>query len=67
MNLNAMNASDTQKPWLLSFSYGRALQDECLKTWAGEPHNVDKAQQALLRRARLNSEACHGKYASQEK
>lgn len=66
MNLNAMNASETQKPWLLSFSYGRALQDECLKAWSGDAHNVEKAQQALLRRARLNSDACHGKYVAKE-
>jgi len=30
-HLNAMNTK--AQPWLLSFSYGRALQDPCLKTW----------------------------------
>ena len=31
--LNAMNALDTKKPWSLTFSYGRALQQSCLKAW----------------------------------
>lgn len=62
MNLNTMNASSIQKPWTLSFSYGRALQDECLKAWKGNPDNIAIAQQALLRRAKLNSDACLGTY-----
>ena len=32
-NLSAMNAMDPHLPWQLSFSYGRALQDEALKAW----------------------------------
>jgi fructose-bisphosphate aldolase class I len=66
MNLNAINLSETQKPWLLSFSFGRALQDECLKIWSGHFNNVKEAQKALLRRAHLNSDACHGKYNAQD-
>jgi fructose-bisphosphate aldolase class 1 len=43
-------------PWPLSFSYGRALQAECLKTWAADPKgNREKAQQVLLHRAKMNS------------
>lgn len=60
-NLNAIN-SVGQQPWLLSFSYGRALQEDCLKTWAGKKENVTKAQETLLNRARLNSLACLGDY-----
>lgn len=61
--LNAINSLPaTQKPWQLSFSFGRALQDPVLKTWAGLPENVQKAQEALLKRARLNSLARDGKY-----
>lgn len=63
VNLNAMNACGYQ-PWTLSFSYGRALQEECLKVWAGQAANVEKAQQALLNRARANSLACFGEYNS---
>ena len=34
LNLNAMNQS--ANPWHVSFSYARALQNSCLKTWQGE-------------------------------
>ena len=61
-HLNAMNASDTEKPWTLSFSYGRALQAATLKAWAGKVENVPAAQQAFYKRARLNGLACLGKY-----
>jgi fructose-bisphosphate aldolase class I len=60
-NLNEMNALDEQ-PWLLSFSYGRALQEDCLQAWSGKADNVLAAQQALLKRAKLNSLACLGEY-----
>lgn len=60
-NLNAINSTGYQ-PWTLSFSYGRALQEDCLKAWAGKPANVAKAQAVLLNRARLNSLACFGEY-----
>lgn len=60
-NLNAMNVTK-HLPWLLSFSYGRALQEPALKAWLGKPENVPAAQQALLKRAKLNSVACRGEY-----
>lgn len=62
-NLNAINALSAQ-PWNLSYSYGRALQEPALKTWAGQESNVAKAQQALLKRARLNSAANVGEYVA---
>lgn len=49
-------------PWKLSFSYGRALQHSCIKTWAGKPENVAAAQAVMLGRARANGEAQLGKY-----
>ncbi len=61
LNLQTMNAQGPH-PWNLSFSYGRALQDDCLKVWGGKPENVAAAQQALLHRARLNSLASLGEY-----
>ncbi|MBA2648843.1 MAG: fructose-bisphosphate aldolase class I [Legionella sp.] len=63
-NLNAMNNLEQQQPWLLSFSYGRALQEDCLSAWAGKESNTKKAQEALLKRAQLNSFAAMGEYAS---
>ncbi len=61
-NLNAINSMGYQ-PWALSFSYGRALQEDCLKAWKGQHENIPAAQSALLHRARLNSLACFGEYA----
>ena len=60
-HLNAMNAYGPH-PWRLSFSYGRALQDQALKAWRGDRENLGAAQERLLRRARLNSLATRGQY-----
>jgi fructose-bisphosphate aldolase, class I len=49
-------------PWALTFSYGRALQDEALKAWGGRADSFAAGQQAFLRRARLNGLACLGSY-----
>lgn len=62
LNLNAMNKLETKKPWTLSFSYGRALQQSTLKAWQGKEENVAKAQEVFLARAKGNSEATLGKY-----
>lgn len=61
-NLNAMNAGFPDAPWLLSFSFGRALQQPVLQVWQGKAENVSAAQQALLKRARLNGAAQRGEY-----
>lgn len=62
INLSVMNKAPRRGPWSLSFSYGRALQQSCLKTWLGKEENVGAAQEALLARARANSQANLGKY-----
>jgi fructose-bisphosphate aldolase class I len=49
-------------PWALTFSYGRALQDNALKAWGGSEANYAAGQAQLARRARLNSLATYGKY-----
>ena len=58
--LNEMNLLAADKPWNLSFSYGRALQHSCLRAWDGS--NIDKGQKALIARAQANSEASKGLY-----
>lgn len=60
-NLNAINALGKQ-PWALSFSYGRALQENTLKAWQGESANVEAAQRAFFHRAKCNSAARRGEY-----
>ncbi len=62
-HLNAMNSLGIQLPWALTFSYGRALQQTAMQTWNGDSANVNKAQQALLWRARCNGSAALGKYS----
>ncbi|GAQ84076.1 fructose-bisphosphate aldolase [Klebsormidium nitens] len=62
LNLNAMNKLQTKKPWTLTFSYGRALQQSTLKAWAGKDENIEEAQKVFLGRAKANSEATLGTY-----
>ena len=59
-NLNAIN--QIGGPWQLSISYGRALQQPVLEAWQGMRGNVEAAEIALLKRARLNSLARQGHY-----
>ncbi|HEU4618945.1 MAG TPA: class I fructose-bisphosphate aldolase [Gammaproteobacteria bacterium] len=61
-HLSAINAQEGTKPWKLSFSYGRALQDEALEAWRGRRENVAAAQRAFLRRAKCDSAAALGRY-----
>lgn len=62
LNLNAMNKFKGKKPWALSFSFGRALQQSTLKAWAGKDENIKKAQDAFISRCRANSHATLGAY-----
>jgi fructose-bisphosphate aldolase class I len=62
LNLNTMNAQNSNLPWKLSYSYGRALQASALQAWKGVKDNVVSAQKALTLRAKLNREACKGNY-----
>lgn len=61
VNLSEINKF-AQMKWRLSFSFGRALQDPVLKTWAGKQENVPDAQRFFIKRARLNSLASAGQY-----
>jgi fructose-bisphosphate aldolase class I len=63
--LNAMNLHSTRPlPWAVAFSFARAIQQPALDLWRGDPANVAAAQAALLRRARFNSLARRGQYAT---
>ncbi len=63
-HLNAINKLDLPKPWKISFSYGRALQDPAIEAWRGKPQNLKAAQQAFYHRAKCNSAAAIGTYTS---
>lgn len=63
-NLQALSTAVEKPPWVLSFSYGRALQASVLQAWRGNAANKLLAQEALCKRARLNSAAVQGKYSA---
>jgi len=67
LQLSAMNAIDNiRKPWFVSFSFGRALQNSAIKAWGGHDETLDAGQKAFLVRAKANSEAQLGKYKGSE-
>jgi fructose-bisphosphate aldolase class I len=57
-----MNAMDVDHPWELSYSYGRALLANALKTWANNEH--EESQSVFLHRAKMNSLARTGDWKS---
>jgi fructose-bisphosphate aldolase class I len=63
-HLSAMNQLAGAKPWKLSFSYGRALQDEALNAWHGEEEKLTAGQRAFYHRAKCDSAAALGVYTS---
>jgi fructose-bisphosphate aldolase, class I len=64
-HLNAINRLPGPRPWKISFSYGRALQDPALEAWHGRDENLKSGQQALSHRARCNSAASLGTYTDE--
>ncbi len=41
------------KPWVLSFSYGRALQTSVLRAWKGNKNNSEQARKEYIRLAKV--------------
>jgi fructose-bisphosphate aldolase class I len=64
-HLNAINRLPGPKPWKISFSYGRALQDPALEAWHGQDENLAAGREALHRRARCNGAASVGRYTDE--
>ena len=61
LHLNLMNKilqENIEKKWNLTFSFGRALQQDSLNSW--KEKNLKKSQEKLLYRAKTNSLACQG-------
>ena len=63
-HLSAINQVAGPKPWKLTYSYGRALQDEALNAWRGRQENLAAAQQAFNHRAKCDSAAALGGYTT---
>ena len=57
--LNMLNKIQTNKPWKLTFSYGRALQEDALTNYALK--DEEKVKKSLIKRAKLNHLATLGK------
>ena len=62
-HLSAMNRI-SGKPWPMTFSYGRALQNVALRTWAGRRENFTVARQTFAHRAKMNSLAAIGEWSN---
>ena len=60
-NLNAINKiNDTS--FNFTFSYGRALQQSALKTWAKSMKDIDKIQKVFDHRAKMNGASTEAKW-----
>jgi fructose-bisphosphate aldolase, class I len=64
-HLNAINRIESAKPWKISFSYGRALQDPALEAWHGRHEYLAAGQRAFCHRACLNGAAAVGRYTNE--
>ncbi|VDP97884.1 unnamed protein product [Trichobilharzia regenti] len=62
LNLNAINRCPGRKPWTLSFSFGRALQQSVIQKWDGKSSNTVAAQNELMKLAQANGAASLGKF-----
>ena len=63
-NLNLINKNNNTK-FIMTFSYGRALQQSALKYWSANPHDVNGTQKLFNHRAEMNSMAAQGKWSNQ--
>ncbi len=61
-NLDAINKINDTK-FLLTFSYGRALQQSALKTWSKEMNNTKAIHDVFNHRAKMNSLASKGEWS----
>lgn len=64
VNLNAVSQLGKQL-WPISFSFGRALQDDALKAWQGKAENIDLGKKAFYHRVKMNGLATLGKYSAE--
>ena len=61
-NLNLINKlNDTN--FIMSYSYGRALQQSALKFWAKDIQNIEGTQSVFNHRAKMNTLASQGKWS----
>lgn len=62
-HLNAINKNfKSRSPWVLTFSFSRAIEHPAIDIWHGQEANVEKAQMSLYKRAKCNAAARRGEY-----
>jgi fructose-bisphosphate aldolase class I len=62
-HLNAIHTKfKNHLPWIVTFSFARAIQQPALDIWKGQDANVEEAQKSLYKRAKLDSAARQGQY-----
>ena len=49
--------------FIMSYSYGRALQQSALKFWSKNTKNIDGTQKVFNHRAKMNTLAAQGKWS----
>jgi len=63
-NLNLINKFNTTN-FIMSFSYGRALQQSALKYWSKNIKDTDGTQKVFNLRAKMNTLAAQGKWSKE--
>ena len=61
-NLNLINKHNNTS-FIMSYSYGRALQQSALKYWSQDIKNIKGTQQIFNHRAKMNTLAAQGKWS----
>ena len=61
-NLNLINKNNDTN-FIITYSYGRALQQSALKFWSKDIKNKDGTQNVFNHRARMNTLAAQGKWS----
>ena len=61
-NLNLINTLNNTN-FIMSYSYGRALQQSALKFWSKNIHDIEGTQKVFNHRAKMNSLAAKGKWS----
>ena len=61
-NLNLINKENKTK-FIMSYSYGRALQQSALKYWSKDIKDIEGTQKVFNHRAKMNSLAAQGKWS----
>ena len=63
-NLNLINVHNNTN-FIMTYSYGRALQQSALKFWSKNLENIEETQKIFNHRANMNSLAAQGKWTEE--